>query len=167
MSELALGELRQLDPRYVDAQRVTWWIVVAVVGSTLLGAWVVGLVTGEIPARAVPWLLAASAGALLALACLAARMPQLVWEHTRYCVADFGLEIRRGIVWHSVVHVPRLRIQHTDVIQGPIARRFGLATLRVHTAGTEHATIELDGLDHAMALAVRDSLLAVEGGDGA
>jgi len=56
--------------------------------------------------------------------------------------------------------VPRSRIQHTDVTQGPYERRFGLATLVVYTAGTEHASIPIEGLSHETALAFRDALLA-------
>ena len=56
--------------------------------------------------------------------------------------------------------MPRSRIQHTDVTQGPYERRFGLATLVVYTAGTENASITIEGLSHETALAVRDALLA-------
>ena len=67
--------------------------------------------------------------------------------------------------------MPRSRIQHTDVSQGPYQRRFGLATLVVYTAGTEHASIAIEGLRHETALAFRDALLArgepAGGADGA
>ena len=43
---------------------------------------------------------------------------------------------------------------------GPYERRFGLATLVVYTAGTEHASIPIEGLSHETALAFRDALLA-------
>ena len=56
--------------------------------------------------------------------------------------------------------MPRSRIQHTDVTQGPYERRFGLATLVVYTAGTENASIPIEGLGHETALAFRDALLA-------
>jgi uncharacterized protein len=56
--------------------------------------------------------------------------------------------------------VPRERVQHTDVERGPLGRRFGLATLVVHTAGHQDSEIRLEGLEHGTALAVRDRLLA-------
>jgi membrane protein YdbS with pleckstrin-like domain len=52
-----------------------------------------------------------------------------------------GLEIRRGVFWRSVVNVPRSRVQHTDVSQGPLERSYGLGTLIVYTAGTDHAQV--------------------------
>ena len=56
-------------------------------------------------------------------------------------------------------------MQHTDVSQGPLERRFGLATLVVHTAGTAHASVELPGLQHAVAIEVRDFLVTAGRGD--
>ena len=61
--------------------------------------------------------------------------------------------------WRTVVTVPRSRVQHTDVSQGPLERRFGLGTLVVYTAGTDHARVSLGGLAHAHALRIREQLL--------
>ena len=37
---------------------------------------------------------------------------------------------------------------------------YGLGTLVIYTAGTEHARVHLPGLDHRVALRIRDHLLA-------
>jgi uncharacterized protein len=76
-----------------------------------------------------------------------------------------GLRIRRGVWWQVETFVPRVRIQHTDVTQGPLARHYGMATLKVHTAGTQQAEIQVEGLPHADALALRDLLLGRDGHD--
>ncbi len=60
----------------------------------------------------------------------------------------------------SVVTVPRSRVQHTDVSQGPIERTYDLATLIIYTAGTHYASISLGGLSHETALFIRDHLIA-------
>jgi membrane protein YdbS with pleckstrin-like domain len=56
-------------------------------------------------------------------------------------------------------------VQHIDVTQGPIDRRFGLSTLVIYTAGTDHAKVALDGLEHGRALAMREHLLPTGAGD--
>ncbi len=61
--------------------------------------------------------------------------------------------------------MPRSRVQHTDVSQGPLERSHGLGTLVIYTAGTEHARVELGGLDHGTALLIRDHLLPREEND--
>jgi membrane protein YdbS with pleckstrin-like domain len=75
-------------------------------------------------------------------------------------VDDVGLEVQRGVWRRHAIAVPRSRVQHIDVAQGPLERRFGLATLRLHTAGTQHSLVEVSGLTHAAALAIREHLLA-------
>jgi membrane protein YdbS with pleckstrin-like domain len=92
--------------------------------------------------------------------------PSLRYRHTSYRVDARGIEIRKGVWWRRVQCVPRSRIQHTDVSQGPVERRFGLATLSVFTAGTEYSRISLGGLAHEDALRIRDHLIAGSEGDG-
>jgi membrane protein YdbS with pleckstrin-like domain len=93
------------------------------------------------------------------------RWPVRAYAHTCYRVDEQGIEIRRGVYWRVVINVPKSRVQHIDVTQGPIDRRFGLGTLVVQTAGTDHATVPLDGLEHGRALAIREHLLPSGAGD--
>jgi len=90
------------------------------------------------------------------------RWPRLVWERTFYRVDETGIEIESGVWWRSVINVPRSRVQHTDVIEGPIARRYGLATLVIHTAGRSSSTVSLSGLERSVALGIRDQLAVDE-----
>ena len=62
-----------------------------------------------------------------------------------------GFEILRGVYWRTLTNVPRSRVQHTDVSQGPLERRFGLGTLVIYTAGTQHSQVTLPGLDFTVA----------------
>ena len=82
-----------------------------------------------------------------------------VYETSRYVVRPDGVEIHRGIFWKSVISVPRSRVQHTDVTQGPVLRRFGLATLTMYTAGNHLFAVPLSGVSHETAIRIRDFLL--------
>lgn len=108
----------------------------------------------------VVWLVLALLGLWQAI-----RWPARVYEHTFYRVDDQGIEIRKGVYWRVVINVPRSRVQHIDVSQGPIERRYGLGTLVIYTAGTEHAKVELQGLEHGRALEIRANLLPSGAGD--
>ena len=94
------------------------------------------------------------------------RWPQIQYRHASYRLDGQGIEIARGVIWRSIVHVPVSRVQHTDVSQGPLQRRYGLGTLTIYTAGTEYARVNLHGLAHARALAIRDLLLPRRSDDG-
>ena len=104
---------------------------------------------------------------LPAVAAVATLLPWLTLVHGRRYARGFrcellaaGVVIRRGIWWRSQVFVPRGRVQHTDVDQGPLARRFGMATLKLFTAGSAHSEIAVEGMHHEDALRIRDDLLA-------
>jgi len=78
---------------------------------------------------------------------------------------DDGLLVAHGVWWHKESFIPRSRIQHTDVNQGPIGRHFGIASLKVFTAGTQLSELEVPGLAHGDALTLRDQLLGRPGRD--
>jgi len=164
-ASIADGVARSLDPRSVVLQRAVAWIVT---GSASLGL-VVGLAIVLLLAPLPGWAAAALgllwAGATLALAWFSHRWPEIEHRHVSYRVDAQGIEIRKGVVWRKVISVPRSRVQHTDVSQGPLERGHGLGTLLIYTAGTDHAMVDLPGLDHATALRIRDHLLPGESDD--
>lgn len=85
--------------------------------------------------------------------------PAKSYRRTSYRVDPAGIEIRRGVVWRRVINVPRSRVQHTDVSQGPLERGSDLGTLVMFTAGTQFARVQLSGLQYNDALRIRDHLL--------
>lgn len=86
--------------------------------------------------------------------------PPRRFRHWRYAFTGQELHIARG--WWTRIHtiVPIGRVQHIDLKQGPIERYFGIATLVVHTAGTEHSRVDVPGLSRARAEAIRDEIRA-------
>jgi len=92
--------------------------------------------------------------------------PRISYRHLRFGVDETGIAIESGVIWRSRVSLPRVRIQHTDVSQGPLERRYGIGTLKMYTAGSRHTKIELPGLRHEDAIALRDALLAEGAGSG-
>ena len=153
----------RLDPRYPVMLRQTGMLRAA--SSTLV--WL-GLILGSF------WLITPlpdrfRAPALMAWAVMAATRigwalykPGLIYRHSSYCLDGETIEIRGGMFVRRAISVPRSRVQHTDVSQGPFERRFGLGTLHIYTAGVSHALVPLPGLTHARAVEIRDALLPRE-----
>ncbi len=81
------------------------------------------------------------------------------WKSTFWKLDDSGLHVKRGRLWRKEILVPRSRVQHLDIERGPIERRFGLATLTVHTAGTRQHAVRQPGLLDADAVGLRDALV--------
>ncbi|MFD5316936.1 PH domain-containing protein [Streptomyces sp. NPDC127098] len=79
------------------------------------------------------------------------------WRSWGYQERDDDLLIRRGVLWRQLTVVPYGRMQLVEVTSGPLERRFGLATLQLHTAAAAtDATIP--GLPPTEAERLRDRL---------
>ncbi len=88
--------------------------------------------------------------------------PRLAYDRAGWRRDANGFEIRRGVWWRHRIVVPRTRIQHSDIEQGPLERYFGLSRLVLHTAGTKNASVELAGLRSEVAETLRDALIRDE-----
>lgn len=164
LPSIADGREYRLDPNSIKAARLTGAITGAVVSAVSLIVMVTVLL-GAAPGRAIAMLALAGWIALVAVLCFFAfYWPAVRYRYASYRVDERGLRIRRGVLWRTEISLPRSRVQHTDVSRGPIERGFELATLVVHTAGTENASVALSGLESARAYSIRDYL--IEGGEG-
>jgi membrane protein YdbS with pleckstrin-like domain len=147
-------DMRALDPRQLWVLRIRSALALAVI---LIGAF--GLdqrFRAELgsPAGLVPLMVAlVGIGALIVL-------PRRRYRAWGYAEGADELHIRHGLWTRIQTAVPFGRVQHIDVTQGPIERRFGLARLSLHTAGTRSAAIPLPGLDHGTAEEMRDRIRA-------
>ncbi len=69
------------------------------------------------------------------------------------------LLVTRGVLNRQLVVVPYGRMQFVDVTAGPLDRRFGLATVQLHTAAAA-TDAQIPGLVPAEAARLRDRLAA-------
>ncbi len=156
---IADGVERRLDPQFVPFQRAVGWIVTASVSAGMLITSVIIWLAGDLPR----WLTLMFAPLWLALTAgvgwLCYAWPVLEHRHTSYTLDAQGIEIRSGVVWRAVTCVPKSRVQHIDVSQGPMERSYNLGRLIIHTAGTDHSRVELPGLNHQVAFSLRNHLL--------
>lgn len=152
---IADGVKRQLDPAWITARRISG-LFVSLILITAFGGAAIGLGIGF-----DRWLLTLSAWIVLSVLILARAWfwPPLAWKYAAYAVSQRGLRVRRGVLVRSIASVPKSRVQHTDVSQGPLQRHFGIATLTVHTAGTQYAAVPVPGLPRETALAIRNFLI--------
>jgi membrane protein YdbS with pleckstrin-like domain len=99
------------------------------------------------------------AAAILALL-LVLVMPRRRYRAWAYRMDEDEIRIRSGLLITSATVVPFGRVQHSDVVRGPVQRRYGLASLVLHTAGTRSAATILPGLDAEEAERMRDHVRA-------
>ena len=82
-------------------------------------------------------------------------IPKLRWRRWRYEVFEQEIYIQRGIIVMKRTLVPMIRVQHVDTKQGPILKKYGLASLTISTAATTH---EIPALLEEEAADLRDQI---------
>lgn len=149
--DLLDGTWRRPDPALLTLRRIGWLVTLAVLGG--VGAAALLLYAGPVEA--------------LAGTSIAAGTGVLGWLLVGRQVAAIGyaerqddLLVRRGVLVRRLSVVPYGRMQYVDVVAGPLARRFGLATVVLHTAAAA-TDAELPGLARAEADRLRDRLAAL------
>jgi uncharacterized protein len=150
MTDEPATELTPLDPAYVTTTRI---------------ASALGLMPFVIGAGALEFAQLLPSGTfivpvILIYVFMAFVVPARKYRHWGYAMGTDRLRVVRGYMFYHDTIVPFGRIQHIDVDQGPIDRRYDLATLTVHTAGNHNSTVALPGLLHSQALAMREAIRA-------
>ena len=79
----------------------------------------------------------------------------------QFKIKAFGLRerdimYRTGLIWRKTTTIPFNRIQHSEIKEGPIAKRFGLCTLNVYTAGGAQSDMKIPGLLKEEGVRIKD-----------
>lgn len=90
----------------------------------------------------------------------------LVWlsaKYKEYAVREQDVSFYSGIIFRKVVVQPITRLQHIEVSRGAIERAFGLATLKMYSAGGALHSVAIPGLPVDKAEALRGHILNSRG----
>ena len=90
-------------------------------------------------------------GLLLLLCTLVQLWLPLQRARTRFLLRRQDFLLESGVWWRQAVLIPLTRVQHVTVSQGPLQKHFGLATLKVFTAGGLQAEATLADIDYELA----------------
>ncbi|MBR9726429.1 PH domain-containing protein [Shewanella intestini] len=76
-----------------------------------------------------------------------------------YGVFEREFIMREGLFWHTTTALPYTRLQHANIAQDPVQRKFNLVTLKCYSAGSGTAEIDLPGLNNVVAEHLRQHIL--------
>lgn len=146
---------QSLHPRYVRAlQLVNSGLLVFV-----LAAWTIVYVVRDF--SIVPFLVVVTAASFVGI--MSILWPLVSIPRCGYALRDHDMVYKQGVMLRNVTAVPFNRIQHVEVSSGPLDRRFGLATLKLYTAGGSGGDLSVDGLPGDLAEQLRDHILGKAG----
>lgn len=81
-----------------------------------------------------------------------------------YALRQHDILHKHGVWWRTVTAIPFNRMQHCEISRGPVESLFGLATLRVFTAGGSSSDLSISGLPLAEAQRVKEFITGKIGG---
>ena len=84
--------------------------------------------------------------------------PDRIYRRLGYAIDGRLLRTVRGWLFHADTVVPFVRVQHKDVIRGPVDKMFGTASLVIHTAGTHNSIVTVPGLSPDRAAEIREAI---------
>ena len=114
----------------------------------------------------MPFVLAQSVLLLLipvVMLLLATIISHLVIKKSRVkgvALREFDMAYRSGLFWRKKVIVAFNRVQHVEVSSGPLQRKFGLASVKLFTAGGSSVDLRIDGLTAKRAEQIRAFITA-------
>jgi len=76
-----------------------------------------------------------------------------------WALREHDLIARAGVFWRAITALPIARIQHVETTHGPLERWYGLARLKLYTAGGMTADLMLIGLARQNADELREYLI--------
>lgn len=68
------------------------------------------------------------------------------WAVAGFALREFDVIHKHGVFYRTITTIPFNRMQHCEISRGPVESTFGLATLRVFTAGGSSSDLSIEGL---------------------
>ncbi|MHA7139482.1 PH domain-containing protein [Rossellomorea arthrocnemi] len=132
------------------------WKIYGVFETLIVAAVAAGAITLTVMFEWPQWIIAAAVAVLILFTYLFVFfIPTIKWKRWRYEVREQEIELQRGIFIVKRTLVPMVRVQHVDTVQGPILKKYELATITISTAATVH---EIPALDVEEADELRNSI---------
>lgn len=145
----------RLDPRALPVMRINQSVTVIVGPLLALG---IGFVLERWLGFGMAWVYGAAIFLFITDLALTFILPQIDYRNWYYEIREDEVDTLHGIWMKERRIVPMSRIQHVNVNQGPVQRRYGLATVEYSTAA---GVSQIPQLDIEKAAEVRDQIAAL------
>lgn len=131
-------EMTPLEPDYKIVRYISGGIIAAIM---IIISWSIVLLQPD------TWPYGFYAGGLITILALWIIVYQGVsFQYMGYALREKDISFKSGLLWRSMTTVPFNRVQHCDIKQGMLDRRFGLAKLTIYTAGGQSTDLMIPGL---------------------
>jgi uncharacterized protein len=123
----------------IDADALKAWRLTGSISAAVYAIVVIGLVWLTVRFDWPAWIVVTAAALAVGGSYLEAfLLPSMRWKRFRYDIHEQEIDLLYGLLIKKRVLIPMVKVQHVDTKQGPILRRYGLATVTFSTAAGSH-----------------------------
>jgi membrane protein YdbS with pleckstrin-like domain len=151
---LELQKVNSLYKKIMIIERVVLWFILLV---GVAAALYFSTLTGK------QWWLLGGGFLLFVLLAMLLFTANKSFENMGYALRKHDFVFRKGWLFEKLHIIPLKKMQHIQIKQGPLERRYGLASLKIFTAGGASAEITLGGLTKLEAEQLKDWLVVTPG----
>ncbi|GIN73612.1 UPF0699 transmembrane protein YdbS [Bacillus sp. J14TS2] len=131
--------------KQISARGLKVWRITGAIYSIIILLVVIGGAIAFYFLKWPLWIVYVAAGLFVVLTILNVfTIPTIRWRRWRYEVREQEIELQHGIFIITRTLVPMVRVQHVDTTQGPLLRKYRLATIQISTAATQHEIPAVD-----------------------
>lgn len=149
---LEVANFNPIDPKYLKLIYIR--LAIASVIMLLAGLGFGFLAKNEFPMYAL-WIIGGFI--LIGFICLFV-ITRLSFRHRGYLLREKDIAYKQGLIRFTLTSIPHNRIQHVELIQGLIAKKMNLATIKIYTAGGSSDDLSIHGLPIETARQIREYL---------
>jgi uncharacterized protein len=146
--------LHPVQPAYKNIlfiERLIWWLIVSA-GITAALIWIPFF-------QKKVWVLVGITFCLLLIIALLFTAAKSYYN-MGFALRKHDIVFRKGWLFETLHIVPLKKIQHCELKRGPLERNYGLASLKIFTAGSMGADVTLSGLPFQEAAQMKDWLIS-------
>jgi len=145
-------EFNPIDRKYLRLIYIRQLIFLIFMASAVVGFIIVA---GEKAPNILPWIFG---GTVALLFCFSFIITWLSFPYRGYLVREKDIAYKRGLIKFQLTSIPFSRIQHVELIQGVLAKKMNLASIKVYTAGGSSDDLQIPGLPIEKARQIREFL---------
>lgn len=106
------------------------------------------------------WVILVPIVVLFVIVALSLGLSYLAWTKRRFAVTAESVDLHQGILFKQQRHARLVRIQAVDIVQPLIGRIFGMAQVKVESAGGQESNVVISYLKESEAQELRNEILA-------
>jgi membrane protein YdbS with pleckstrin-like domain len=152
--QVPISDLPQVEDVHFQSHPVRYRSLRFLIGSIWLGIIAIAFTVTSTVSPGL-WVVFAGIPLLLFIAFSFTSM-HFGFKSRSYALRQNDITYKKGWLFYSITTIPFNRIQHTEVSQGPLERKFTLCTLKIYTAGGSTSDLSVPGLEQDEAQQLRD-----------